>query len=425
MPAEVVGQQWQAFCSIGRRAVGASLLYQMESAMAWNEPGGNSNNQDPWGGRRGGGGGGGDKKGPPDLDEAFRKLQDSLNGMFGSGKKRGGGDRNVGKGGGYGLLGIGLAVLAAIWLYSAVYVVDEQEQAVVLRFGKYYETVGPGLNIYFPPIDRKYMENVTRERAYTKQGQMLTEDENIVEVPLTVQYKITNLQDFVLNVDQPEVSLQHATESALRHVVGSTSMDQVLTEGREQMAVDIRERLQRFLDNYRTGITVTQVNVQSAAAPREVQEAFDDVIRAREDEQRARNQAESYANGVVPEARGQAQRIIEDANGYRDEVIARAKGEADRFTKLLAEYRKAPDVTRQRLYLETMQKVYSNTSKVMVATKDGQNNLLYLPLDKMVEGGRNTSAPAASVSPSANDAAARAAQDLQQQQQQMRTRESR
>ncbi|AMK29186.1 FtsH protease activity modulator HflK [Pseudomonas mosselii] len=394
--------------------------------MAWNEPGGNSNNQDPWGGRRNGGGGGGDKKGPPDLDEAFRKLQDSLNGMFGSGKKRGGsGDRNIGKGGGYGLLGIGLAVLAAIWLYNAVYVVDEQEQAVVLRFGKYYETVGPGLNIYFPPIDRKYMENVTRERAYTKQGQMLTEDENIVEVPLTVQYRISNLQDFVLNVDQPEVSLQHATDSALRHVVGSTSMDQVLTEGREQMAVDIRERLQRFLDTYRTGITVTQVNVQSAAAPREVQEAFDDVIRAREDEQRARNQAESYANGVVPEARGQAQRIIEDANGYRDEVIARAKGEADRFTKLVAEYRKAPDVTRQRLYLETMQEVYSNSSKVMVATKDGQNNLLYLPLDKMVEGSRNsTPAPVSGVSPSVNDAAARAAQDLQQQPP-LRSRESR
>ncbi|MEJ5863286.1 FtsH protease activity modulator HflK [Pseudomonas farsensis] len=396
--------------------------------MAWNEPGGNSNNQDPWGGRRGGGGGGGDKKGPPDLDEAFRKLQDSLNGMFGSGKKRGGGggDRNIGKGGGYGLLGIGLAVLAAIWLYNAVYVVDEQEQAVVLRFGKYHETVGPGLNIYFPPIDRKFMENVTRERAYTKQGQMLTEDENIVEVPLTVQYRISNLQDFVLNVDQPEVSLQHATDSALRHVVGSTSMDQVLTEGREQMAVDIRERLQRFLDTYRTGITVTQVNVQSAAAPREVQEAFDDVIRAREDEQRARNQAESYANGVVPEARGQAQRIIEDANGYRDEVIARAKGEADRFSKLYSEYRKAPDVTRQRLYLETMQEVYSNSSKVMVATKDGQNNLLYLPLDKMVEAGRNAAAPAASTAPSANnDAAARAAaQDLQQQPP-LRSRESR
>jgi len=390
--------------------------------MAWNEPGGNSNNQDPWGGRRGGGGGG-DKKGPPDLDEAFRKLQDSLNGMFGSGKKRGGGD-SLPKGGGFGLLGLGLAVLAAIWLYSAVYVVDEQEQAVVLRFGKYYETVGPGLNIYFPPIDRKYMENVTRERAYTKQGQMLTEDENIVEVPLTVQYKISNLQDFVLNVDQPEVSLQHATDSALRHVVGSTSMDKVLTEGREQMAVEIKERLQRFLDTYRTGISVTQVNVQSAAAPREVQEAFDDVIRAREDEQRARNQAESYANGVVPEARGQAQRIIEDANGYRDEVISRAKGEADRFTKLVTEYRKAPEVTRERLYLETMQAVYSNTSKVLVSGKDGQNNLLYLPLDKMVDSSRNAGAPVGSVSATSVNDAARAV-DLQQQQQQVRTRESR
>lgn len=390
--------------------------------MAWNEPGGNSNNQDPWGGRRGGGGG--DKKGPPDLDEAFRKLQDSLNGMFGSGKKRGGGD-SLPKGGGFGLLGVGLAVLAAIWLYSAVYVVDEQEQAVVLRFGKYYETVGPGLNIYFPPIDRKYMENVTRERAYTKQGQMLTEDENIVEVPLTVQYKISNLQDFVLNVDQPEVSLQHATDSALRHVVGSTSMDKVLTEGREQMAIEIKERLQRFLDTYRTGITVTQVNVQSAAAPREVQEAFDDVIRAREDEQRARNQAESYANGVVPEARGQAQRIIEDANGYRDEVVSRAKGEADRFTKLVTEYRKAPEVTRERLYLETMQQVYSNTSKVLVSGKDGQSNLLYLPLDKMVEGSRNAPSASSVPTPSVNDAANRAASDLQQQQQQLRSRESR
>lgn len=250
--------------------------------MAWNEPGGNSNNQDPWGGRKGGG-----RQGPPDLDEALRKLQDSLNGIFGGKKSSGSGNGSAA--GGLGLIGIALAVLAALWLYSAVYVVDEQEQAVVLRFGKYYETVGPGLNIYFPPIDRKFQENVTRERAYSAQGQMLTEDENIIEVPLTVQYRISNLQDFVLNVDQPEVSLQHATDSALRHVVGSTAMDQVLTEGRELMASEVKERLQRFLDNYRTGISVTQVNVQSAAAPREVQEAFDDVIRAREDEQRAKN----------------------------------------------------------------------------------------------------------------------------------------
>ena len=187
--------------------------------MAWNEPGGNSNNQDPWGGRKGGG-----RQGPPDLDEAFRKLQESLGGIFGGGK-RSSGDSS---GGGLGMLGIGLLLLLALWLWNAVYIVDEQEQAVVLRFGKYYETVGPGLNIYFPPIDRKFQENVTRERSYSMTGQMLTEDENIVEVPFTIQYKVSKLQDFVLNVDQPEVSLKHATESALRHVAGSTTMDQVI-----------------------------------------------------------------------------------------------------------------------------------------------------------------------------------------------------
>lgn len=203
-------------------------------------------------------------------------------------------------------------------------------------------------------------------------------------------------------------------------------MDQVLTEGRELMASEIKERLQRFLDTYGTGITVTQVNVQSAAAPREVQEAFDDVIRAREDEQRSRNQAESYANGVIPEARGQAQRILEDANGYRDEVVSRAKGEADRFTKLVAEYRKAPEVTRQRLYLDTMQEVFSNTSKVLVTGDKGQNNLLYLPLDKMIESSRSTTGNGSATgapSQSNTDAAARAADT--QQRGEVRTRETR
>lgn len=388
--------------------------------MAWNEPGGNSNDKDPWGGRRGG-----DRQGPPDLDEALRKLQDNLNGLFGGRKRRGGdeGGSGTGKGGGIGLLAVVFAGLAALWLYNAVYVVDEQEQAVILRFGKYYETVGPGLNIYLPPIDRKFQENVTRERAYSKQGQMLTEDENIIEVPLTVQYRVSNLQEFVLNVDQPEISLQHATDSALRHVVGSTSMDQVLTEGREQMAIDVRERLQRFLDTYKTGITVTQVNIQSAAAPREVQEAFDDVIRAREDEQREKNQAEAYANGVIPEARGQAQRIVEDANGYREEVVARAQGETDRFTRLLAEYRKAPEVTRERLYLETMQDLLGNTNKVLVTGDQGQNNLLYLPLDKMIDNRAPAAAPLApSVQAGAAESAPRATSDLQRD---LRSREGR
>lgn len=388
--------------------------------MAWNEPGGNSNNQDPWGGRKGGG-----RQGPPDLDEAFRKLQESLNGLFGGGKKRGDDSGRSGGGGGFGLLFVGLGLLAVVWLYSAIYVVDEQEQAVVLRFGKYHETVGPGLNIYFPPIDRKFQENVTRERAYSKQGAMLTEDENIIEVPLTVQYRVTSLQDFVLNVDQPEVSLQHATDSAVRHVVGSTEMDQVLTEGRELIATEVRERLQRFLDNYRTGITITQVNIQSAAAPREVQEAFDDVIRAREDEQREKNQAESYANGVIPEARGQAQRMLEEANGYRDEVIARAQGEADRFTKLVAEYRKAPEITRERLYIDTMQEVMSNTSKVLVTGDKGQNNLLYLPLDKMIDsrGGASSSGSANSSNTTTRDPAVPLSSDLSQRN--LRTREGR
>jgi membrane protease subunit HflK len=360
----------------------------MENAMAWNEPGGNSNDQDPWGNRNNKGGG---RQGPPDLDEALRKLQENLGGIFGGGNKK----KPAGKGGGFGVVLLALIVLGAFWLYSAIYVVDEQEQAVILRFGKYHQTVGPGLNIYFPPIETKYQHNVTRERAYSRQGPMLTEDENIIEVPLTVQYKISNLQDFVLNVEGPETSLQHATESALRHVVGSTVMDQVLTEGRELLAVDVHERLQRFLDLYRTGIVVTQVNVQNAQAPREVQEAFDDVIRAREDEQREKNNAETYANGVVPEARGLAQRILEEANGYRDEVIARAEGESERFVKLLAEYRKAPEVTRKRLYLETMEEMYSSSSKVLLSGDQGQNSLMYLPLDKLMENrGTTAAAPA-------------------------------
>jgi membrane protease subunit HflK len=387
----------------------------MENAMAWNEPGGNSNNQDPWGGRKGG-----DRKGPPDLDEAFRKLQESLTGLFGGGNKRGADDGSNGSG--FVLLGVGLLVGAVLWLFSAVYTVDAQEQAVILRLGKYQTTEGNGLHIYFPPFEKKYQENVTRERSYTKQGQMLTEDENIVEVPLTVQYKISNLQDYVLKVDQPEISLQQATDSALRHVVGSTAMDQVLTEGRVLMASEIKERLQRYLNNYQTGITVTQVNVQSAAAPREVQEAFDDVIRAREDEQREKNQAETYANGVVPEARGQAQRLLEDASGYREEVVSRAKGEADRFTKLVAEYRKAPEITRQRLYLDTMQEVFTNTSKIMMTGDNGQNSMVYLPLDKMMEGRKAVSSPLPSIN-AGNDGGARVPVDTTARD--LRSRESR
>ncbi|SDS61834.1 protease FtsH subunit HflK [Halopseudomonas litoralis] len=398
--------------------------------MAWNEPGGgnNSNNQDPWGsgGNRGGDNRGG-KQGPPDLDEALRKLQDSLNGIFGK-KKRGNGDggngRRVGGGQGIpkGLWIIGVLILFVFWLFSAIYKVDEQEQAVVLRFGEYNRTVESGLHIYFPPIEKKFQRNVTQVRSYRQQGQMLTEDENIVEVPLAVQYRISNLEDFVLKVEDPEISLRHATESALRHVVGSTSMHQVLTEGREQMGVETTERLQRYLDAYQTGITVVQVNIESAQAPAEVQDAFDDVIRAREDEVRERNQAESYANGVIPEARGQAQRLLEEASGYRQAMVARAEGEAERFNLLMTEYRQAPEVMRERMFIETMQEVLSNTSKIMVSG-DGSNNLLYLPIDKLMQQGSGGSSSSSAQSTTGADASTRLPVQLQQRD--LRSREAR
>lgn len=402
--------------------------------MAWNEPGGgnNSNNQDPWGsgGNRGGDNRGG-KQGPPDLDEALRKLQDSLNGIFGK-KKRGSGDggngRRVGGGQGIpkGLWIIGVLILFVFWLFSAIYKVDEQEQAVVLRFGEYNRTVESGLHIYFPPIEKKFQRNVTQVRSYRQEGQMLTEDENIVEVPLAVQYRISNLENFVLKVEDPEISLRHATESALRHVVGSTPMHQVLTEGREQMGIETTERLQRYLDAYQTGITVVQVNIESARAPAEVQDAFDDVIRAREDEVRERNQAESYANGVIPEARGQAQRLLEEASGYRQAMVARAEGEAERFNLLIAEYRQAPEVMRERMFIESMQEVLSNTSKIMVSG-DGSNNLLYLPIDKLMQQGSGGASSSSSSSASSTTTGADASTRLpvQLQQRDLRTREAR
>ena len=282
-----------------------------------------------------------------------------------------------------GLLLVLLLVAAVIWAFMGLYVVDQQERGVVLRFGKYYETVQPGLQWNPPLVDDVTVVNVTRVNNSTHQEQMLTEDENIVEVNLSVQYVISNAEDFVIKVRDPERSLVHATESALRHVVGGSAMDYVLTDGRTQMAIDVQARLQNLLDNYQTGIQVSKVNIDDAKPPAEVQEAFDDVIKAREDEERLKNEAQAYANGIIPEARGMAQRQIEEANAYKEQVIAEAEGEADRFTKLLAEYRKAPEVTRQRLYLDAVQEVLTNSTKIMVDVEGG-NNMLYLPLDRLV-----------------------------------------
>ncbi|MEP1473113.1 MAG: FtsH protease activity modulator HflK [Halieaceae bacterium] len=346
--------------------------------MAWNEPGGGDNKpRDPWGG--------GDQ-GPPDLDEALKKLQEKIGGLFGGG---GGGSSSGGSGVSGAMLGVLAAGALLVWALMGFYQIDEQERGVVLRFGKYHETVQPGLQWNPPLIDIVEKVNTTKVRAASFREIMLTQDENIVEVKLSAQYVIDDPTNFVLKVRDPERSLQHAAQSALRHVVGGTSMDLVLTEGRAQIGIDVKARLQDYLNMYETGIRVSTVNVDESKPPSQVQAAFDDVIKAREDEERVKNEAQAYANGIVPEARGGAQRQIEEASAYREEVIANAEGEADRFNKLLGEYRKAPEVTRERLYLDAVQEVYSNTNKVMVDVEGG-NNVMYLPLDKMAPAGTSS-----------------------------------
>ena len=340
--------------------------------MSWNEPGGGNNGpRDPWGGGN---------QGPPDLDEAFKKLQQSIAGLFGGGR-RGSGPAKGGMSSA--LLGMILGGIVMVWGLMGFYQLDEQERAVVLRFGEYHATLTPGLQWNPPLIDEVITVNTTKVRAAGLREVMLTQDENIVEVSMSVQYVISDPQNFVLQVRDPEVSLQHAAQSALRHVVGGTTMDLVLTEGRAALAFEVRDKLQQYLNDYTTGILVSKVNIDESKPPAQVQGAFDDVIKDREDEERVKNEAQSYANGIVPEARGRAQRVLEESNAYRDQVIARADGEAQRFNQLLAEYQKSPEVTRERLYIDAVQSVFANTNKVMVDV-DGGNNVLYLPLDKMV-----------------------------------------
>lgn len=339
--------------------------------MAWNEPGGN--NQDPWGGKR-------NNDGPPDLDEALKKFQEKLGGMFGGGSGSGGG--NPGAGLSSSALGLIVAAIIVIYALFGIYQVNEQERAVILRLGVYSETKLPGLHWNPPLIDQVTRLNVTKVRLHSSTGEMLTQDLNIVEVNLSVQYRINDAKSFVLMVRAPERSLAQATDSALRHVVGSTEMHEVLTEGREKIAFDVQQRLQSYLDAYQTGIEVSTVNVEGTSPPREVQAAFDDVNKAREDEERLKNEAEAYSNGIIPEARGKAQRVIEEAMAYREQVVAQAEGEAKRFEQLLFEYQKAPAVTRERLYLDAVQEVMSKSSKVMIDVEGG-NNMLYLPLDKI------------------------------------------
>jgi membrane protease subunit HflK len=364
--------------------------------MAWNEPGG-TNSKDPWGGRS--------NQGPPDLDEVVRKMQDKLGGLFGGRRKGGGNGGSTGGGRGPAFAGLGLivAIGVLVWLASGIYIVDAGRQGVVMRFGAFSHVTPPGPHWRFPyPIDQVEVVDVEQRRfveigyrsganagqavvAVPREALMLTEDENIVNIKLAVQYQVSDPQKFLFDVRDPNAVLKQVAESAVREVVGKNEMDFVLMEGRTQVVGDIKELMQKTLEGYNAGLMVSDVNLQDAQPPEEVQAAFSDAIKAREDKERLKNEAEAYANDIIPRARGAAARQIEEANGYKEALIAKAEGEASRFTQLYGEYAKAPEVTRKRLYLETMESVLSHNSKVLM---DGSaNNMMYLPLDQLLKSG--------------------------------------
>ncbi|MBD3897705.1 FtsH protease activity modulator HflK [Halomonas sp. ML-15] len=395
--------------------------------MAWNEPGGGKQH-DPWsgGGRRGGGGnggnggGGGNNQGPPDLDEALKKFQDKLNGMLGGGRGKRGGDGGGNKGGGkprntFALPGLLVVVALAIWAATGFYLVDQSERGVVLRFGEYQEVVTPGLHWNPPLIDDVRMVNVTRVRSLTQTQSMLTRDENIVEVEISAQYQVASPRDFVLNVRSPELSIENALDSALRHVVGGTDMIDILTSGREILGSSVSSRLQSYLDSYGTGISLQTINIESTSAPQPVIDAFDDVIRAREDRQRTINEGMAYANAIIPAAQGQAQRLIEQGQGYRESVVAEAQGQANRFNSLLGEYQTSPQVMRERLYLDAISEVFGKTNKVLIDVSDS-SPLMYLPLDQLRSGSSGQGGQRSSES-SSDDIDPQVIERLRQQQQ--------
>jgi modulator of FtsH protease HflK len=383
--------------------------------MSWNEPGGDKN--DPWSGR-------GDQKGPPDLDEAIRSLQEKLGKFFGGGNgDNEGSPRNLFSGNSMKSLAFLAGGAIILWGLSGFYIVDEGNHGVETRFGKYIGTTQSGLNWHLPaPIERVDIVNVKQQRfievgyrsggrssgseqvtgSVPKEALMLTKDENYVDVRLAVQYQVKDAKQFLFDVVDPALTLKQVTESSLRGVVGSSVMDFVLTQGRSEIVTQIKKEVQEVMDSYQSGIQITSVNLQDAQPPEQVQNAFDDTNKAKEDEQRLINEAEAYSNDVVPKARGAAARKIQEAEGYKEQVIAQAEGETSRFSKLLAEYVKAPDVTRKRLYIESMEAVLTETNKVLVDTKGG-NNLLYLPLDKIIQQQSSLASSPVSPQPSSVD----------------------
>ncbi len=351
--------------------------------MAWNEPGGG--NHDPWSG-----GGRGSDQGPPDLDEVLNKLAKGIGGLFGGGRSGGGGS---GSGLPMVLIAVIVAVLLVIWAVSGIYIVNEGRRGVVLRFGEFLVARDPGPHWRPFLIDSIEMVDVDQIRSVQHSATMLTQDENIVDIDLAVQYRVRKAEDYLFEVRDPDISVRDVTESAIREVVGKSRMDYVLGEGRAEIAASTERLLQTMLDGYVAGVDIVSVNLQQAQPPEPVQGAFEDAVKAREDEVRFRNEAEAYANGILPKARGEAARITEEANAYKKQVLARAQGETARFLKLLTEYRQAPQIIRERLYIESMETVLRDSSKVMVDLKSG-NPLLYLPVDRLLQSEGTTAAGA-------------------------------
>ena len=359
---------------------------------------------DPQWGRKGRGGGGGDdnnNQGPPDLDELWRNFNQRLSALFGRKSPEGGGAGGSGQppvraqfGGGFGLL---VALIVVVWLASGFYTVDASQRAVVLTFGAYTKTTDPGLRWRWPyPIQSHELVNLSQVRTIEvgyrnnvktkvlRESLMLTDDENIVDIQFAVQYVLKDPEDYQFNIRQPDETVMQVAESAMREIVGKSSMDFVLYEGREQIAVTAQSLMQEILDRYGTGITISKVTLQNAQPPEQVQAAFDDAVKAKQDLERQKNEGQAYYNDVVPKARGTASRLLEEAEGYRQRVVANAEGETARFSQILAEYQKAPAVTRERMYLDAMQEIFSNTTKVMVDLRQN-SNLLFLPLDKLMQ----------------------------------------
>jgi membrane protease subunit HflK len=348
--------------------------------MPWNEPG---KDKDPWGQRN--------NDGPPDLDELLKNVKDKVGGLFGGGNGK---IPRVPTGSGNlsGIIGFVALALLVVWALTGVYIVDEGWRGVETRFGAKSKVTQSGPHWHFPwPIEAVEVINVAANRTTRKESKMLTRDENIVVMSLEVQYDIKDAQDFAFEVRDPDLTLQQVAETAIREVVGNNDMDLILTEGRAIIGSETKEIMQQILDSYQTGLNVLTVNMGEAQPPEEVQDAFDDAIKAREDEQRIINEANAYRNGVVPQARGDAQGLLEKAEAYKTRVTKSSEGETSRFNQLLSEYQRAPDVTRERLYIDTLESVMSRSPKVMIDIQNG-NNLMFLPLDQLISGSRSNSA---------------------------------